>query len=227
MFHCPAFWVHYKEIDSTRNGLRTPRLNLDAPQLPVGSQLALVRRMMLIDNRRQIVASPLTESVQIREITVQAKPDSVTEEDLKLATKRRADFKFELSRAALFRQEAGGLRDVSDKRDLKTGFLGGETDPFLGTARLDTQEKRLKAWQNGLLYSGNRESCAICHPSATTYGTLSLQRMWSFQETAEETRARAPMFPVSSMERQEVEQRTIGWKEKQAEWLILKEQLDR
>ncbi len=216
-----------EEIDSTRNGLRTPRLNLDAPQLPVGSQLALVRRMMLIDHRQQIVASPLTESVQIREITVQAKPHNVTEEDLKLATRRRADFKFELSRAALFRGEAGGLQDVSDKLDLKTGFLGDESDPFQRAAKLDSQEKRLEAWRDSLLFRGtNRESCAQCHPSATTYGTLSLQRMWSFQETSEETRAMAPMFPVSPMERPEVEQRTIRWKEQQPEWLLLKEQFD-
>lgn len=213
-----------EEIDSTRDGLRTPRLNLDAPQLPVGSQLALVRRMMLIDQRRQIVASPLTESVQIREITTQAKPDSVTEEDLILATKRRADFKFELSRAALFRGEAGGLQDVSDKLDLKTGFLGAETDPFQRAAKLDSQQKRLNAWQDSLLLFGtNRESCAICHRPATTYGMLSLQRIWSFQESPEETRAMAPMFPISSMERQEIEQRTIRWKEKQPEWLLLKE----
>lgn len=217
-----------EEIDSTRDGLRTPRLNLDAPQLPVGSQLVLVRRMMLIDHRRQLVASPVTESVQIREITTQAKPDSVTEEDLKLATKRRADFKFELSRAALFRGEAGGLQDVSDKLDLKTGFLGAETDPFLETSRLDTQENRLKAWRDSLLNFGtNRESCAQCHPSATTYGTLSLQRMWSFQESPEETRAMAPMFPIAPMERQEVDQRTIRWKEKQPEWLHLQELFDR
>jgi hypothetical protein len=81
------------------------------PPFPKGTEVALVRRALLIDTSHRVVASPLTESVQIR----------VGE----------APAEFRLSRAQLFAGRAGGLRPLGhDERDFKTGFGAHRWDEF-------------------------------------------------------------------------------------------------
>src|SRR4029079_2768570 len=43
-----------------------PDYNPDLPQFPAGTEVALVRRALLVSSTFDIVASPLTESVQVR-----------------------------------------------------------------------------------------------------------------------------------------------------------------
>src|SRR5262249_896459 len=62
------------------------------PQFPKGTEVALVRRAVLIDTSHRVVASPLTESVQLRVGDVPAE--------------------FRLSRVQLFAGRAGGLRPL-------------------------------------------------------------------------------------------------------------------
>src|SRR5207248_1090535 len=56
-------------VDTTDNDLRPfspyyPNPNL--PQFPIGTRVALVRRALVVDASGRVVASPLTESVQLR-----------------------------------------------------------------------------------------------------------------------------------------------------------------
>jgi hypothetical protein len=81
------------------------------PPFPKGTEVALVRRALLIDTSYRVVASPLTESVQLRVGDVPAE--------------------LRLSRARLFAGRVDGLRAVgSDERDFKTGFGAHRWDEF-------------------------------------------------------------------------------------------------
>jgi hypothetical protein len=87
----------------------------DRPVLPIGTELALVRRAMLIDTSHQVVPSNLNESVQLRV--------------LHGSRASEAAFEFRLSRSQLFANRAGGLRaSGQDDRDFKTGFLSKTWD---------------------------------------------------------------------------------------------------
>lgn len=84
------------------------------PPFPKGTELALVRRAMLIDTSHRVVRSNLTESVQIRVLLASEVP-----------------FEFRLSRSQLFASQAGGLRPSGDNdQDFKTGFLAHMWDEF-------------------------------------------------------------------------------------------------
>jgi hypothetical protein len=81
------------------------------PPFPERTEVALVRRALLIDRSHRVVASPLTESVQLRIGKVPAE--------------------FRLSRAQVFAGRAGGLRPLGrDECDFKTGFGAHRWDEF-------------------------------------------------------------------------------------------------
>ena len=84
------------------------------PAIPKGTELALVRRAMLIDTSHRPVLSNLTESIQLRAIRDNDVPNE-----------------FRLSRSQLFAGRAGGLLATgSDTQDFKTGFSAKAWDPF-------------------------------------------------------------------------------------------------
>lgn len=68
-----------------------------APLLPAGTQVALVRRTLLVNNAGEIVLSPLVESVQLRHFDTPY---------------TQLFFEFKLDRDALFASERGGLMAV-------------------------------------------------------------------------------------------------------------------
>jgi hypothetical protein len=81
------------------------------PAFPKGTEVALVRRALLIDTSHRVVPSPLTESVQLRFEYVPSE--------------------FRVSRPQLFVDRAGGLRPVgNDESDFKTGFASHRWDEF-------------------------------------------------------------------------------------------------
>ena len=103
--------AYVKQLDDYKDAgkMKIERSNVirfgdDAPQVPVGTQLALVRRMQLLDTDAQIRATSLVESVQIRVFrTIEKGRDS------------QAAVEFVLSRDKLLnntnaRHNAGGLR---------------------------------------------------------------------------------------------------------------------
>jgi len=96
--------------DATRKYLKREK-----GDLPAGSEVALVRRALLIAARAVITPTNLIESVQLR--VYEKTGLSVSE--------------FRLSRAMLLAGQAGGLRAVGEgERDFKTGFAGSAGDPF-------------------------------------------------------------------------------------------------
>lgn len=67
------------------------------PVTPVGTQVALVRRMLLIDDQGELVLSPMVETVQLRHFGP-----------------AQSFYEFELDRRRLFDDEAGGLMPNDD-----------------------------------------------------------------------------------------------------------------
>ena len=89
----------------------------ERPAFPKGTELALVRRAMLIDTSYRVVPSNMTESVQIRVIR-----------DTRAA---EVQSEFRLSHMQLFAGRAGGLRpSANDDKAFKTGFLAHTWDEF-------------------------------------------------------------------------------------------------
>jgi hypothetical protein len=113
----------------------------DRPALPIGTELALVRRAMLIDTSHRVVPSNLTESVQLRVIRASREID--------------ASFEFRLSRSQLFANRAGGLlASGRDDRDFKTGFLSSRMDEFeFGASQGRLPSDRMQPMLN----------CLVCH----------------------------------------------------------------
>ena len=129
-------WVAEKpdDPDSTSRVIN-PKL----PQFPAGTQVALVRRMLLPDSRGGLHVTPVIESIQLR---VQREKGEPVEQDV---------FEFALSRKQLFGQRGDGLHAVTpDEQDMGfVQFRGHGHDPFTRA-----QEPRTLAVMT---------TCAMCH----------------------------------------------------------------
>jgi hypothetical protein len=129
--------------------------NPATPQFPPGTQLALVRQMMLIDDQANLRPTRLTEDVQIR--VHRAIPTTIPEGvdlDSNEALSAMNVFEFKLSRARIFASIAAGLRAVAqDEKEFRT-FQTHGIDPF--DPRPDTTP--IERHMSNVL-----NSCAHCH----------------------------------------------------------------
>jgi len=112
-----------------------PNFNPAIPQIPAGTQVALVRRALLVSSTGEVLPSPLTESVQVRfyrEVPTVALDDMVraTLIDDRVRA-QQARYEYFLSRRRLFAGQAGGLYSSADADDdILTGFATHGVDPF-------------------------------------------------------------------------------------------------
>lgn len=149
----PSPWVLRKrKPDDAFRRRELLELTPDLPQFPVGTQVALVRQMVLLSDAGTLVASPLTESVQLR---VYRRVNRVSDSH----DERRKDQSFvelALGRPALFAGKAGGLHAVAADQPayLALQFLTGYDDPF---------EKPAKKGHSFLMPV--LETCVACHAS--------------------------------------------------------------
>jgi hypothetical protein len=114
----------------------------DPPQLPYGTRVALARQMVLIDDKGEMRATHLTESVQIRAFRGTDKGASAHP---KASTENR--FEVKLRRQDLLSGKAGGLYPVKD----------------------DESERALLLFMGHNAGEGNEvvmTSCSSCHPGA-------------------------------------------------------------
>jgi len=108
---------------------RSPNPNL--PQFPVDTQLALVRKMVIIDNQSDLVPTRLTEDVQIRVHRAISKtiPDGFNF-DSNAERTAQDFFEIKLSRAKLFAGHSGGLRALARDEKEFLLFQSHGDDPF-------------------------------------------------------------------------------------------------
>lgn len=123
-------WVEVRARKALKRfGNRIP--NPDFPRLPAGTQVALVRQMMVIDNKGEIAITPITQKVQMRvyrespRLTAQNLLEGFGPSDQRQFDRRRQEFfELQLLRENLFADKQGGFQAISleDKIPWKTGF---------------------------------------------------------------------------------------------------------
>jgi len=179
--------------------------NPDLPQLPAGTQVALVRQMTLFDNQGRLIASPVTESVQIRvyrSVTPSTAP--AVGIDQMIAKSGQDCFAIRLSRPLLFANQSGGLKAARpDERDF-TLFGGGGPDEGSAThyAALATYHPVVKA-------------CVMCHREVGLQSLRTLGRLQKPNPLQQELPADAfaPRWWQDA--------RVLSWKQSQNDWRLL------
>jgi hypothetical protein len=179
-------------------------LNPDAPQFPVGTEVALVRQLTLFDNQGRMVNSPITESLQIRvyrEIRSSERPSALHQS----VERSGQDFyEIELSRPLLFAGKAGGLRAVRrDEEQFPTfGSFGPDTGPPEQYVTLDRLGPVL-----------NR--CTMCHQGPGIYSLNA--RLKLIKPHALQKDPPAGSFGPHWWQ----DSRTLSWKERRDDWARL------
>jgi len=214
--------VEWTDVESRK---RTFLPNDMLPQIPVGTEMALVRRAILIDSSHTPVATSLCESVQLR---VYREVPAMTAETLDAslgggtAANQRAQrwqsfFEFRLSRPFLFAGRAGGLRAIDiHERDFKTGFRSHGWDPFerRDPGRPFPDPDRLLI----------RQGCFACHSLPGVMSLDSFSDDWRGGIVSGKMRRPAVLSEVSGAEATAA---GIAWKKNRPNWIALRDLLSK
>src|SRR5262249_27896522 len=116
-------------------------LNLRVPQFPVGTQVALVRQMIVFDREGNLVPTPVTESVQIRVYHSITSVSSAINYTNGPASNDQDFFEFRLSKRAFLARESSALAVVT---------AGEKEIPAFGSIHEESKIEILR-------------SCRVCH----------------------------------------------------------------
>jgi hypothetical protein len=130
-------------------GGRTATLNFlhqlrqaKAPDLSVGTEVALVRRLLLIDKQGEIIPSAIVESIQLRHFS---------------SSQTQVFYEFTLSRDRLFAGETGGLRPLDrDERGFPLFLFSGVNFPEMDSQEVESEMPFIVGM------------CHICHEHVST-----------------------------------------------------------
>jgi len=138
-WHTSASWVRCPLSESPRlisDSGRPELLNLALPQFPVGTQVALVRQAIVIDNEGKLVPTGLTESVQLR-VYHAITPGTQYMNYINGPSSHDQDFfEFRMHRPELLAQHSGGLVAVSPGEKEFATFSTHGMDVFESTTPL-------------------------------------------------------------------------------------------
>lgn len=186
LWNFPAPFVSDEVFQLARNGEMRAKINPAMPEIPDGTRIALVRKMLLIDDAGVIVPTNVIESIQLRTFR---RPHAFSE--------------LRMSRADLFAGRSGGLRAVTaDDKDFVTFSMEGR-DPFddpVGRAPLN--------------FPRVLQGCKNCHHvefERAIDTVLSLRRMlkpWPLVDTRHERWARWFTQPFAATE---AKRRSYEW----------------
>jgi hypothetical protein len=223
-----AYLKRLRDFDQpplVKEGARPPDKffpNPDVPPLPVGTELALVRRALLIDSSRTIVPTSLTESVQLRvyrEVpkmtpeTLAAALGGGTSPNWRDARSWQSSYEFRLSRSLLVAGRAGGLRAVDpDERDFKTGFGAHPNDEFESAGRPfpEVRQERIV------------HTCFFCHslPGVHSFNTYFNYRISNMRDG---DKGRPASLNAVSLD--EALAANVKWKKSRPNWNVLRKLL--
>jgi hypothetical protein len=148
---------------------RRPVPNPAVPQFPAGTQLALVRRLVLIDANGAFQRTNIVEDVQIRvHRTLPSNIPNGVNLDRNEAREAMDVYEFKLSRLKLFAAENGGLRSLT-KTD--TEF------PLFRSHGIDLFEENSGNLPLGRMLRVSLESCAQCHFRPGVHSIISRERV--------------------------------------------------
>lgn len=201
--------------------------NPQLPQFPKGTELALVRRALLIDSSHQVVPWPLTESVQLRIIwddvpglTKQVLADATiySTNGMRQNSAWQAFHEFRLSRTQLLAGVAGGLRAVgTDERDFKTGFNAHMWDEFERPLREQSFRDRSRPFTV-------KEQCFFCHSMPGVYSFNSFKGDFKNAMQRKDGDQGRP-FPLGLLSASDVEAAAIERRERHPNWISLQKLL--
>jgi hypothetical protein len=213
------------EPPETANRLEEYLPNPMLPQFPVGTEVALVRRALLIGTSHRVRPTALKESVQLRvyrevpDMTLQALQAALVggTAAYRRAQRWQSFQEFRLRRSLLFAGKAGGLRPVGARdRDFDTGFGSHTWDEFEHTGYRPADRPFAEAsW--GFI----KESCFACH---SLPGVSSFNSFFNYRRNLRNSDARRP-FSLSEMPVAKVVGAAVKWKEKRSNWTALRKLL--
>jgi hypothetical protein len=199
-----------------------PNYNQAIPQFPAGTQVALVRRALLVTTAHDVMVSPVTETVQVR--VYRRVPPSHLDLGRFPGTSdgSQSAVEFLLSRTRLFAGESGGLDAVSDQAFL-TGFSTHGIDPFdryPGEAPEITAARPRPVRRPAPARSTANAVCFACHflPGVFSFNTF-VQNFGTGQPGGPR--------PPTAMPVEDVLAASVAWKRRQNDWLLLKRLLSR
>jgi hypothetical protein len=167
-FHHPdgrqAGLDYLKKLSKTPPYISDPSTHFNAKvgQFPIGTQMALVRRVILIDDQQKLTPTRLIESIQLR-VFRRIDPDRKPDED-------QAFFEFQLRRGDLFVNPAGALHALKlGDREVIT-FGGEEIDPFEDT----------RPHEGAPVYAHAVLECEGCHSEPGVQSMHSFTRVFPF-----------------------------------------------
>ncbi|HEY4263519.1 MAG TPA: hypothetical protein VGM98_25370 [Schlesneria sp.] len=197
-------------------GQSHPRLpNAALPKWPKGTEVALVRRALLINTNGKIVASPITESLQLRVMRTNTPEPSAAMFNIENARGNWAFFEFQFRRTDLLGPSPIGLRDVSGDRDFKTGFMSHPSDGF------DEPSQPSKPFPLGSQpFQNNRASCIGCHqlPGLYSFNSLAGFQFGRLRNSRDKNAQKIGPFQFKTASIPEIEAAVVQWKETQASW---------
>jgi hypothetical protein len=192
-----------------------PRPNPRLPQFPTGTRLALVRQMLVIDERGKPTPTVVVESVQVRlHRTIPRDIPEAFDSGKDLARDTLAVCEFRLSRARLFAGAAGGLRAVArDEREFPLFQSHGDDLFELQTEAGESLDRHLRPVLG---------SCTACHFRPGIHSVLTrLPDMLRLRLRD----VRRDLLPATDYA-QEADN-TAKWKLRQESWRLLRELWER
>ena len=179
--------------------------NPDLPQLPAGTQVALIRQMTLFDNQGKLTATPVTESVQIRVYrSVTASTSPAVGIDQMVAKSGQDCYAIRLSRPLLFANQSGGFKAARpDERDF-TLFGGGGPD-----------EGSPGHYASLASYHPVTKACVMCHREVGLQSLRTLARLQKPNPFQQDLPAEA--FALRWWQ----DARVLSWKQSQNNWRLL------
>jgi hypothetical protein len=175
------------------------RLNSATPQFPAGTRVALVRRMVVIDERLEPVPTPITQSVQLRVYKKVGGEDSYTLESIGT---RQSVHDFVMRRGDLLAGRAGGLHAMArDEREYRQSH-----DPRVA------EIARAREHRVGPVVLA---TCRRCHQSDGVFSVLSYNQM------LDPNRSGNPqLLPAVDPDSQRTS--AVQWKKRQFDWGLLR-----
>jgi hypothetical protein len=171
--------------------------NPELPQFPVGTQLALVREMVLIDDQANLIPTGIVEDLQIRVHRAIPQEIPATWNVDRNQAASLDTYEFKLSRVNLFAGHSGGLRPVArDEREFPL-FQSHGIDLFEYKGTRGPAERDLRPVLN---------SCASCHFRPGIHSMLSRSVRHNILPSWD------PEYEASI---------TRGWKQREYSWGLL------
>lgn len=179
----------------------------ELPQFPVGTAVALLRQMTVIDTAGNIRVTPLTQTLQMR--VYREVGEAVTDHE-----KSQQPIKFRLGRARLFAGKNGGLEQISWTAPLRVSLLN----------RDDVYERKDPSAHGPI--DTVMASCIACHScgGATPHGIFTYKQ----DDWVMGGQSLAPKSLRLTATNPDLEsKRTVELKTKRAEWELLRGLLGR